>query len=117
MEELSYTLNMETLAAAWVKDCPLDKVKKADTKTGRTTYIDEDNKLTFAQMIDKIGDEGDDFDYDSNSCDDKNCLNYKQVIWANTKEVGCAKMKCAVKDDEDEDNEKATLMACFYTPT
>ncbi|KAJ4850967.1 hypothetical protein Tsubulata_051184 [Turnera subulata] len=53
-------------------------------------------------------DEKDFYDYGSNSCAaGKMCLHYTQVVWRNTKRVGCAKVRC---------NNGGTFIMCSYDP-
>jgi len=53
-------------------------------------------------------DEKQHYDYDSNSCaPGKVCGHYTQVVWADTKEVGCASITC---------RDKATFIICSYNP-
>ncbi|KAF4359738.1 pathogenesis-related protein PR-1-like [Cannabis sativa] len=48
------------------------------------------------------------YSYDSNSCaDGKMCGHYTQIVWRNTKKVGCARVICDNKD---------TFMICNYDP-
>ncbi|KAJ1396583.1 Ves allergen [Sesbania bispinosa] len=49
-----------------------------------------------------------DYDYNSNSCaSGKQCGHYTQVVWKNTKRVGCAKVRC---------NNGGTFITCNYDP-
>ncbi|CAA2991782.1 basic form of pathogenesis-related 1-like [Olea europaea subsp. europaea] len=43
----------------------------------------------------------------SNTCDGGECLHYTQVVWADTKRVGCAKAKC---------QNGWTFVSCNYDP-
>ncbi|KAK4340107.1 hypothetical protein RND71_041569 [Anisodus tanguticus] len=48
------------------------------------------------------------YDYASNSCKDGMCGHYTQVVWKNTLQVGCARLKCA--------NGEAWFVSCNYYP-
>ncbi|OIV96113.1 hypothetical protein TanjilG_13045 [Lupinus angustifolius] len=52
-------------------------------------------------------DEKPNYDYDSNSCIVGQCGHYTQVVWRNTKSIGCAKVRC--------DN-GGTFITCNYDP-
>ncbi|XP_073014189.1 pathogenesis-related protein 1A-like [Typha latifolia] len=50
------------------------------------------------------------YDYESNSCSappDESCLHYTQVVWANSVQLGCARVTC---------NNGGTFITCNYDP-
>ncbi|KAF5448342.1 hypothetical protein F2P56_028887 [Juglans regia] len=49
------------------------------------------------------------YDRKSNSCKGGECLHYTQVVWRDTKRIGCARVKC-YKDG-------GIFMTCNYDPT
>lgn len=52
--------------------------------------------------------EEDFYDYQSNECElEKDCGHYTQIVWHETKEVGCAVAVCA---------DKSQVWACNYSP-
>lgn len=56
-----------------------------------------------------------DYDYEKNDCDeDKMCGHYTQLVWADTKKIGCATHFCDTL--ENLDFKKATLLVCDYHP-
>uniref|UniRef100_A0A5K3FY54 SCP domain-containing protein n=1 Tax=Mesocestoides corti TaxID=53468 RepID=A0A5K3FY54_MESCO len=135
---LNYSVELEQQAAEYLKTCPLGKVNSAGAKAtavpGKTAYIDTSNTMTFEQIIAKFGEEKADYTYDSNTCkQDKTCMNYTQVVWAETNEVGCAKQECAIQNSESggtgsgsfanggdsaggDTGVKTTQVVCYYTP-
>ncbi|KAF3649587.1 Pathogenesis-related protein 1B [Capsicum chinense] len=48
------------------------------------------------------------YDYASNSCKENTCGHYTQVVWKNTLQVGCARLKCA--------NGFWWIVSCNYYP-
>ncbi|OIV96114.1 hypothetical protein TanjilG_13046 [Lupinus angustifolius] len=47
------------------------------------------------------------YDHNSNSCVGGECGHYTQVVWRNTKSIGCAKVRC---------NNGGTFITCNYYP-
>ena len=64
--------------------------------------------LTTNDIIETWASEEDFYDYETNTCmEDADCGHYTQIVWHETKEVGCA---VAVCDD------KSQIWACNYSP-
>ncbi|KAL4588594.1 hypothetical protein LXL04_001486 [Taraxacum kok-saghyz] len=54
-------------------------------------------------------DEKRDYDYDKNEClNGKMCGHYTQVVWANSKKIGCGRVQC--------DNGHSYIIVCNYDP-
>ncbi|KAM7277420.1 hypothetical protein ACFE04_019286 [Oxalis oulophora] len=61
-----------------------------------------------ADVVQKWVDEKGWYNYSANTCNSgKDCSHYTQVVWANSKKLGCAKTKC---------NNGGTAIVCFYEP-
>jgi pathogenesis-related protein 1 len=61
-----------------------------------------------AQVVEVWGRESDHYQYTSNSCQPgKTCGHYTQLVWKDTREVGCALRVCAAKDQ---------VWVCQYRP-
>jgi pathogenesis-related protein 1 len=61
-----------------------------------------------AQVVEVWGRESDDYQYTSNSCQPgKTCGHYTQLVWKDTREVGCALRVCSAKDQ---------VWVCQYRP-
>lgn len=56
---------------------------------GENLYEIEGAAATPASMVNRFADESKDYDYGSNSCRAV-CGHYTQVVWSDTKQVGCA---------------------------
>ncbi|CAM8925163.1 unnamed protein product [Rhodiola kirilowii] len=65
-------------------------------------------ELLIAQAVQMWVDEKKDYDYGSNTCrSGAVCGHYTQVVWRNSKSLGCAKVRC---------NNGGTLITCNYDP-
>ncbi|MCI5220383.1 MAG: hypothetical protein D3914_14625 [Candidatus Electrothrix sp. LOE2] len=62
--------------------------------------------VTPQDAVDSWGDEIRDYNYADNSCSGV-CGHYTQVVWKETKEVGCAKTVC---------DDKSQIWVCSYAP-
>ena len=59
------------------------------SKFGENLYEIEGAKATPKQVVDRWASESSNFDYKTNRCHGA-CGHYTQIIWRDTKEVGCA---------------------------
>ncbi|KGN43826.1 pathogenesis-related protein 1A [Cucumis sativus] len=66
--------------------------------------------MTAETAVSLWADEKKHYDYNSNTCsnDPSNCLHYTQLVWSNTKSVGCAQVKCQ--------NNWVFLICSYYPP-
>uniref|UniRef100_A0A5K3FT92 SCP domain-containing protein n=1 Tax=Mesocestoides corti TaxID=53468 RepID=A0A5K3FT92_MESCO len=69
-----------------------------------------DTELQFRDVLCNV--DGRDYIYENDTCSD-DCFGYKQVVWAKSSEVGCAKQKCPLSDGS---KSYFSLLMCFYTP-
>lgn len=61
-----------------------------------------------AQVVEAWGRESDDYQFESNTCrPGKTCGHYTQLVWKDTREVGCALRVCSAKDQ---------VWVCQYRP-
>uniref|UniRef100_A0A5K3FDJ0 SCP domain-containing protein n=1 Tax=Mesocestoides corti TaxID=53468 RepID=A0A5K3FDJ0_MESCO len=117
MKLMNYSLELEQLAETWVKNCterkPDPDVKIQYRNVAFMTFVRIGNDLPFEKKVSTFGDSVIFYDYDHDSCLG-DCSFYKQTVWANTTDVGCANNRC------DSLVPNAThpvyLMACLYTP-
>ncbi|NIQ93556.1 MAG: hypothetical protein GWN87_04640, partial [Desulfuromonadales bacterium] len=64
-------------------------------------------RLTPERVVAMWGEEREFYDYGSNSCEEgKVCGHYTQVVWEDTRRVGCAVARC----------EKSEVWVCNYDP-
>ncbi|GLJ27034.1 hypothetical protein SUGI_0529960 [Cryptomeria japonica] len=75
---------------------------------GENIFWGKGREFTPADAVNAWIDEKQYYDYNSNSCaPGKQCGHYTQVVWRNTKKVGCARVKC---------NDGAIFITCNYDP-
>ena len=80
-----------------------------------TTWSDGREEIAAAavtpeQVVDSWGEEVQWYDYDNNTCSappGKSCGHYTQLVWASTRQVGCAMSLCP---------DSAQIWACQYRP-
>ncbi|PIK56155.1 hypothetical protein BSL78_06941, partial [Apostichopus japonicus] len=112
-------------AQQWLEECraeyPLAR-SKIYTNVGHNLFIDypdcsgTDPPTPVTKPVSSWYNEGNDYDYDSNSCPN-GCDNYTQQVWANTEKVGCGIKYC----EEATTNRGTTyqnvwIVACNYSP-
>lgn len=64
--------------------------------------------MTATGAVNMWVDEKKNYDYNSNSCFNGECLHYTQVVWRNSVRLGCAKVRCS--------NGRSTIISCNYDP-
>lgn len=109
-EKLIWSEEMAALASDWAK-----KLKKKgcgfehrpDNKYGENLFKGTSGAFDAAYVVDAWASEKSDYNYDNNKCDPgKVCGHYTQIVWQNTKKVGCAKITCEGMD----------VWVCNYDP-
>ncbi len=78
-------------------------------KAGPITWSDgrtEAQSVTAQKVVDSWGNERHNYNYDNNSCSGI-CGHYTQLVWKNTREVGCGMAIC---------NDKSQVWVCNYNP-
>ncbi|GBG62725.1 hypothetical protein CBR_g31742 [Chara braunii] len=71
--------------------------------------------ITPTEVVQSWGGERVDYDYETNTCRaDRQCGHYTQMVWRNTKEVGCAITSCTLVRDGETYN--AQIAVCRYNP-
>lgn len=64
--------------------------------------------LTATAAVDMWIDEIQNYDYNSNSCFNGECLHYTQVVWRDSVRLGCARVRC--------NDGRSTIVSCNYDP-
>lgn len=92
---LTWSGKLEEAAMAWA-----DKVKSngchmahSGNGYGENVAWNSGSTLTMANVFDMWASEEKDYNYNSNSCSGV-CGHYTQIVWAKTKELGCAMVHC-----------------------
>lgn len=121
---LRWANDLEVAAQRWAKHladqgCAMEHSSaKARQNTGENLFWasplrwsdgrSEMQKLPPAKVVDSWGDERDDYDHARNACrSGRVCGHYTQVVWRNTRELGCAMQQCS---------DRAQIWVCRYRP-
>uniref|UniRef100_A0A5K3G122 SCP domain-containing protein n=1 Tax=Mesocestoides corti TaxID=53468 RepID=A0A5K3G122_MESCO len=96
MNHLTYSKEMEKRAVIWLSFClhhlPSPVSHPEFATTGMLLQSTYQSNLRF-QGVAYFAKEAQNYNYENNSCKG-NCSRYKQIVWAASTEVGCAKAKC-----------------------
>lgn len=111
---LVWDSDLEQYARWWAgqraaADCePRHSFPEDDFKLGENIYWGSGSTWTPGDAVRAWVEEGRYYDYETNSCEDgKVCGHYTQVVWRNTRRIGCARVVCTDGD---------VFMTCNYDP-
>jgi len=123
VEKLSYSTELAASAQVWANKLKKDNQCKMQHSTAKgygenlywasaVNWSDgrkEVQKITPKQVVDSWGNEKADYDYASNRCKPgKMCGHYTQVVWKDTRKVGCAVAVC--------EDTRQQVWVCQYQP-
>lgn len=75
---------------------------------GENLFWGEGKQWTIADAVNAWSDEKSGYDYNKNACVvKKDCRHYTQMVWRESKSVGCVRIAC---------NSKDTYIVCEYDP-
>jgi len=120
MEYMTWNESLATAAAELVAQCnwghafpPLPGTKI--TSYGQNLFMVSGEKIDVKKGIQDWYDEKRDYDYEKTLCaNDKICGYYTQVVWATSRQVGCAYHYCTAMKNSG--FSKAQYLACNYIP-
>ena len=124
MEMMTWNESLAGASKAWAVQCkwyhgfpPLPGTSL--TKYGQNLYMIRGPKINMVKAVQAWYDEKSDFDYDTLGCAaGKMCGHYTQVVWAASRQVGCAYHFCTEVRDEKKaiTSNDAEVLACDYLP-
>uniref|UniRef100_UPI00358DF197 peptidase inhibitor 16-like n=1 Tax=Myxine glutinosa TaxID=7769 RepID=UPI00358DF197 len=110
---LEWCNKMENLAWNYAKLCRWEHSKHKDV--GENLYVNT-GPLQPKHVVEKWNSEHKNYNYHNNSCNKgKMCGHYTQMVWAKTKQLGCAAHFCANITGLEYEN--VTLVVCNYKPS
>uniref|UniRef100_A0A5K3EFL7 SCP domain-containing protein n=1 Tax=Mesocestoides corti TaxID=53468 RepID=A0A5K3EFL7_MESCO len=112
---MSYSNELENLADDWAKNCtfkfPDITLRPKYKSLGQGSRLGNINQSLSFKDLSELKQEKQRFDYEANSCK-KECYFYKQAIWSNSSEFGCAKQRCYLQRSKD----YYYRVVCLYRP-
>lgn len=122
---LAWNEDLARVAAAWAQNCTWEHnpdrssqyraIHGVNVYVGENLYVSSAASVSPDDAVAAWAGEAADYHYDTNACDDgKMCGHYTQLVWADTREVGCGMAVCANVAGSSLKN--ATLVVCDYAP-
>ena len=112
IENFQWNKVLAETAQAWADSLKKDgcATGHSDTKYGENISAYTTSLIITEQHIDRWGDERSDYTYESNTCaEKKECGHYTQLVWKDTKTVGCGRSTCEAAPNYD-------IVVCNYYP-
>uniref|UniRef100_A0A5K3EME8 SCP domain-containing protein n=1 Tax=Mesocestoides corti TaxID=53468 RepID=A0A5K3EME8_MESCO len=110
MQLLTYSAEMEKLADDFLRKCDITSGPAGLSGIGYVGPFTKPHKFSYSDELMKIN--SDTYNYKENKCT-AGCLDYKQMVWATSTQVGCAANKCP---DRSNGSKFTYVMICIYTP-
>ncbi|CAH8643201.1 unnamed protein product [Schistosoma rodhaini] len=107
MSKLKWNKLLAKLAKDHVEKCILDSGDLGKLYVGKFDSVGQTvaEHTSIQNILDTWLEEKNDYDLDKNTCENE-CGNYKQLVWANTTDIGCASNKC----------DNRYMVVCNYAP-
>ncbi|MBJ6764716.1 hypothetical protein JGU66_28440 [Myxococcaceae bacterium JPH2] len=113
---LTWSEDAARKAESWAKECRFEHNPNRG-EFGENLAAATPNTWTTPQVVKSWADESADFDLARNTCTrGKVCGHYTQVVWRNTKAVGCATRLCTKNSPFGKDAPTWQLWVCDYAP-
>ena len=109
VEPLEWSDDLAKSAAKWAKKLKADKCGfyHSDDSYGENIWKGTSGYYSITQVVDSWGEEIEDYNYKTNKCKvGRACGHYTQIVWRDTKKVGCAQIEC----------DGMTTWVCQYDP-
>lgn len=106
---LEWSVRLENVARTWAKTIVADgRLRhRPDTSYGENLFVIEGERATPGQVTASWASEAADYNAERNVCRaGRDCAHYTQIVWRNTKLVGCAS---ASRGDRE-------VWVCYYDP-
>nr|CAH8864324.1 unnamed protein product [Trichobilharzia regenti] len=107
MPPLTWNEKLAEIAQKHVDKCVLESGKMEDLYVKRYESVGQGvaEHISIQKLLETWYEEHKDYKFDTNECP-KECGNYKQMVWATTKEIGCGTKLCGEKQ----------MVVCNYGP-
>ena len=120
MELMTWDDNLQSSAKTWAEGCVHEHPDNlAQLGIGQNLYARTVKTINLTRGVDYWYDEKQFYTYDSQQCAaGEECGHYQQVVWANSRHVGCAVQHCKPLKNLPEPSEgsEGMLFVCDYRP-
>ena len=109
LPELVWSKNLVNSSQKWAdKLISMDIFEHSNTKNGENLFVIMGRDASPIEVVDDWASEKEYFNYETRKCNGSwyDCGHYTQIIWRDTKEVGCAVSKLGTKQ----------IWVCQYNP-
>ena len=111
--DLVWDEDLTKISKEWIEHLELDNncqmEHNLDSPLGENLFWSMNYMVTATEVVESWASEEEFYDYDSNSCESgQMCGHYTQIVWEDTKRVGCAMLECSKGDEY--------LWMCNYDP-
>ena len=110
MEMLTWSDSVARRATDWVAQCTRDTGTILPPTSGQNQIMVFSGKINLTGTIQEWFDEKANYVYDTGCKDKGMCKNYTQVVWATSRQVGCAYQICK------SGSKSGQFLACHYEP-